>query len=54
MRPPGEGSPVRRARWLVLAAFSALVACSQVLWLSYAPITTQAHQALGVSQGKLK
>jgi predicted MFS family arabinose efflux permease len=42
--------PFRGNRWLVLAAFVALVASSQLLWLSFAPITVQAHQALGVSE----
>jgi predicted MFS family arabinose efflux permease len=42
-----------RARWPVLAGFSLLVACTQLLWLSFAPVTTQAHQALGVSEGAI-
>src|SRR5215217_3022077 len=46
-------TPVRRSRWFVLAAFGLLVACTQVLWLSFAPITTQAHEALGVSEGAI-
>jgi predicted MFS family arabinose efflux permease len=45
--------PVRRSRWLALAAFALLVAASQVLWLSFAPITTQAHRALGVSEAAI-
>jgi predicted MFS family arabinose efflux permease len=28
-----------------------LAACTQLLWLSYAPITAQAHRAMGVSEG---
>src|SRR4051812_6157207 len=47
------GAPAGRARWLVLAAFGLLVTCTQVLWLSYAPITPQAHEALGVSEGAI-
>lgn len=43
----------RRSRWTVLAAFGLLVACTQVLWLTFAPITPQAHQALGVSEGAI-
>ncbi|HET9657280.1 MAG TPA: MFS transporter [Kineosporiaceae bacterium] len=43
--------PVHRSRWFVLVAFALLVACTQVLWLSFAPISNQAHQALGVSDG---
>jgi len=46
-------APVRQSRWFVLAAFGLLVACTQVLWLSFAPITTQAHEALGVSEGAI-
>jgi predicted MFS family arabinose efflux permease len=45
--------PAPRARWLVLAAYSLLVACTQLLWLSFAPVTTQAHHALGVSEGAI-
>jgi predicted MFS family arabinose efflux permease len=41
----------RRARWPVLGAFALLVACTQVLWLSFAPITDQTQRALGVSVG---
>jgi sugar phosphate permease len=43
----------RRSRWLVLAAFGALVTSSQVLWLAFAPITPQAQQSLGVSEGSI-
>lgn len=46
-------SPVRHGRWYVLTAFGLLVACTQVLWLSFAPITTQAHQVLEVSEGAI-
>jgi predicted MFS family arabinose efflux permease len=45
--------PVRGSRWLVLTAFALLVAATQVLWLSYAPITAQAHHALGVSEAAI-
>jgi predicted MFS family arabinose efflux permease len=38
------------ARWFVLIAFGLLVAGTQLVWLSFAPITTQAHRALGVSE----
>jgi MFS family permease len=43
-------TPVRRSRWLVLGGFSLLVASTQLLWLTFAPITVQAHQALKVSE----
>ena len=38
-------------RWVALGAFSLLVASTQLLWLSFAPVTTQVHAALGVSEG---
>jgi predicted MFS family arabinose efflux permease len=38
-------------RWAILAGYGLLAACTQLLWLSFAPITTQAHRALGVSEG---
>jgi predicted MFS family arabinose efflux permease len=41
----------RVSRWTVLAGYSLLAACTQLLWLSFASITSQAHHALGVSQG---
>ena len=44
---------VRTARWALLAAFAALVASTQVLWLSFAPVTTRAADALGVSEGAI-
>ena len=50
-RLTGDGQ--LRSRWLVLAAFGLLVASTQVLWLSFAPITPQAHHALGVSEGAI-
>lgn len=43
----------RRNRWLVLGAFALLVSATQVLWLSFAPITPEAHRALGVSEGAI-
>ena len=44
---------VRAARWALLLAFAALVAATQVLWLSLAPVTTRAADALGVSEGAI-
>ncbi|GAB3267102.1 MFS transporter [Nocardioides dilutus] len=38
---------------MVLAAFASLVASTQVLWLSFAPVTPQASDALGVSEGAI-
>src|SRR5262249_17526009 len=42
---------VRMNRWVILAGYALLTACTQLLWLAYAPITTQTHQAMGVSSG---
>lgn len=38
-------------RWLVLAAYALVAAVSQLLWLTFAPITTQAAAALHVDVG---
>ena len=40
---------MRANRWAILAGYGLLAACTQLLWLSSAPITTQAHRAMGVS-----
>jgi len=42
---------VRLNRWVILAGYALLTACTQLLWLAYAPITTQTHQVMGVSEG---
>ena len=42
-----------RSRWLVLAAFALLVTSTQVLWLTFAPITPQSQHAFGVSEGAI-
>ena len=47
------GDAARSSRWFVLVTFGLLVATCQLLWLSYAPITSQAHHALGVSEGAI-
>jgi predicted MFS family arabinose efflux permease len=38
-------------RWAILAGFGLLAGCTQLLWLAYAPITTQTHRVMGVSVG---
>ena len=43
--------PVRFNRWVILAAYALLTACTQFLWLAYAPITAQTHRIMGVSEG---
>jgi len=42
---------VRANRWVILAGYCLLTASTQLLWLAYAPITTQAHRLMGVSEG---
>ena len=44
-------APARVSRWAVLAGYCLLAGCTQLLWLSFASITTQTHRALGVSEG---
>jgi hypothetical protein len=45
------GLPVRASRWTVLVSFSLLVACTQLLWLTFAAVTDQTSAALHVSNG---
>jgi predicted MFS family arabinose efflux permease len=40
-------------RWLILTGYGLLAACTQLTWLTYAPITTEAHRAIGVSEGAI-
>ncbi|MGO8956649.1 MAG: MFS transporter [Streptosporangiaceae bacterium] len=42
---------MRMNRWVILSGYAMLAACTQLLWLAYAPITTQANHIMGVSQG---
>jgi predicted MFS family arabinose efflux permease len=42
---------VRVNRWVILAGYALLTACTQLLWLAYAPITAQTHQIMRVSEG---
>jgi len=42
---------MRTNRWSVLAGYGLLTACTQLLWLSYAAITSQARHAMHVSEG---
>ncbi|MGO8728676.1 MAG: MFS transporter [Streptosporangiaceae bacterium] len=41
----------RMTRWAILAGYGLLAACTQLLWLSFAPITTETHRVMGVSTG---
>lgn len=36
-------------RWVVLAAFMFVAAVTQLMWLNYAPITSQTQELMGVS-----
>jgi predicted MFS family arabinose efflux permease len=42
---------MRMNRWAVLAGYGLLAGSTQLLWLSYAFIESQAHRAMGVSVG---
>jgi predicted MFS family arabinose efflux permease len=46
-----RSGPVRASRWTVLVAFALLVACTQLLWLTFAAVTDQTSAALHVSNG---
>lgn len=43
--------PAERNRWGVVAAYAALGAATQVLWLTFAPITSATAEHYGVSEG---
>ena len=48
--PRGDGNGAGLARgWAVVASYSAVAGASQLLWLTYAPVTTAAAQHYGVS-----
>lgn len=47
--PNGMGAPP--SRWPVLAAYGLVAASTQMLWLTYAPITTATAERYGVSEG---
>jgi predicted MFS family arabinose efflux permease len=44
---------VQRTRWAVLAAFIVVTSANQMLWLTFAPITTDAARHYGVSEGAI-
>lgn len=49
--PTDHADRVHAARWPALAAFALLVMTTQVLWLTFAAVTPQTAQHLGVSEG---
>jgi len=44
---------VQRTRWAVIAAFVLVTSANQMLWLTFAPITTDAARHYGVSEGSI-
>ena len=46
-----DATDLPRSRWLLLAAFCLLVVTTQLLWLTFAPVTAQTARELGVSEG---
>ncbi len=40
-------------RWVVLASFMLVAAVTQLMWLNYAPITSQTQELMGVSEFKV-
>jgi predicted MFS family arabinose efflux permease len=46
---PGAETTGSGAGWLVVAAYGAVAAANQLLWLTFAPVTTSAARHLGVS-----
>jgi predicted MFS family arabinose efflux permease len=45
--------PRQPSRWLVIAAFALVGAATQLLWLTFAPVTTVAAQHYGVSENAI-
>ncbi|HET6447856.1 MAG TPA: hypothetical protein VFG31_02010, partial [Conexibacter sp.] len=46
-------SSIDRNRWGVVGAYAVVGAASQMLWLTFAPITTAAAEHYGVSEGAI-
>jgi predicted MFS family arabinose efflux permease len=49
----GRAGPGRSGAWTVIIAFSLLCAATQLLWLTYAAITTESARHYGVSVGAI-
>ncbi len=45
-----EGYGLYPYRWVVLASFMLVAAVTQLMWLNYAPITSQTQELMGVSE----
>ena len=50
---PCKNEVVQRTRWAVIASFVLVTSANQMLWLTFAPITTDAAKHYGVSQGSI-
>jgi predicted MFS family arabinose efflux permease len=50
---PAGAAADGRSHWGVLAAYAAIAACTQLLWLTYAPITTDSARYYHVSEGTI-
>jgi predicted MFS family arabinose efflux permease len=48
-----QDAQVLRTRWSVLAAFVVVTSANQMLWLTYAPLTTKAAEHYDVSEGTI-
>ncbi len=48
---PEAPARARLSPWVILAGYGMLAACTQLLWLTFSPITSGTHHALGVSEG---
>lgn len=44
---------MQRTRWSVLVAFALVTSANQMLWLTFAPVTTDAARHYGVSEGTI-
>jgi predicted MFS family arabinose efflux permease len=47
---PTQGGLARAGGWNAVAAYGAVAACTQLLWLTFAPVTTDAARYFGVSE----
>lgn len=52
-RAPERPELAGRAGWYVVVAYSLACAATQILWLSYAPITNESARHYGVSVGAI-
>ncbi|HPU13125.1 MAG TPA: MFS transporter [Aeromicrobium sp.] len=50
-RTNDHAAAVHRSRWLALGAFALLAMATQILWLTFAAVTPQTADHLGVSEG---